>query len=400
MKLTVRDVSNFPELSKLTLIAGRGGLGKVITHCGILDYEYDKDVANKYYDYNYQVDGGFLTLSTFLYAKKNPHLIYDAVKKLVSKNGSGLIIKNIFKLPISDSVIRYADYADFPIFILNDSYPFFEDIILLINRAMEKYGSVYYMEQKVNTLLTLKERDPDAVVKAVSDINPLMQDDILALYFNYNREHLSTVAYLDIEHDMEIHGVLEPESSVFLYKNGFMIILSSRHFATEDPKDILAPYSDFLNGSALKDFTVGVSKVHHAKENLIYAIKECIYASVFPEEKCSAGYTTFGGLGTYQAILPFINNSSMYTYCRSFIEPLESHDAEAGSDLLDTAVVFVKSSGDLMQSAQIMSQHKNTIRNRMNKVGQILSINPFSAAGYEKLALAIRIHICINKNIR
>ena len=72
MKLTVRDISNFPELSKLTLIAGRGGLKKTITHCGILDYEYDKDVASKYYDYNYQVDGGFLTLSTFLYAKKNP----------------------------------------------------------------------------------------------------------------------------------------------------------------------------------------------------------------------------------------------------------------------------------------------------------------------------------------
>ena len=138
MKLTVRDISNFSELSQLTLIAGRGGLAKNVTHCGILDYEYDKDVSSKYYDYNYQVDGGFLTLTTFLYAKNNPNLIYDAVKKLVSKNGSGLIIKNIFKLPISENVIRYANHMNFPIFLLNDSHPFFEDILMLVNKAIEK----------------------------------------------------------------------------------------------------------------------------------------------------------------------------------------------------------------------------------------------------------------------
>lgn len=72
MKLTVQDIFNFPELSKLTLVAGRGGLKKEVAHCGILDYEYDKDVSNKYYDYNYQMDGGFLTLTTFLYAKNDP----------------------------------------------------------------------------------------------------------------------------------------------------------------------------------------------------------------------------------------------------------------------------------------------------------------------------------------
>ena len=196
MKLTVRDISNFPELSKLTLIAGRGGLKKTITHCGILDYEYDKDVASKYYDYNYQVDGGFLTLSTFLYAKKNPGLIYDAVKKLASKNGSGLIIKNIFKLPISDNVIRYADHMDFPIFILNDSYPFFEDILLLVSKAIEKYESVYYLEQKVTALFSVEETDIEATSRAVKEINPFIQDDILSLYFRYDFGHLDTKVYL------------------------------------------------------------------------------------------------------------------------------------------------------------------------------------------------------------
>ena len=97
MRLTIQDITNFPILDKLHLVAGKGGLKNPVTHCGILDYEYDKDVSSKYYDYNYQMDG-FLTLTSFLYAKNDPNLIFDAVKKLVSKKGSGLIIKNIFNL--------------------------------------------------------------------------------------------------------------------------------------------------------------------------------------------------------------------------------------------------------------------------------------------------------------
>lgn len=328
MKLTVRDVSNFPELSKLTLIAGRGGLKKAITHCGILDYEYDKDVASKYYDYNYQVDGDFLTLSTFLYAKKNPNLIYDAVKKLVSKNGSGLIIKNIFKLPISENVIRYADHMDFPIFILNDSYPFFEDILLLVNKAIEKYDSIYYQEQKVTSLFSVPENDMEAVSRAVTEINPFIQDDIMSIYFRYDFGHLDTQLYLDIEREFNSSRALNPESSMFLYKNGFLVIISVRHFPVESSEELLAPHMDFFSSSLLKDFTVGVSKIHHLKEDLAYAIRESMHASSFPDESAGRPFITFDSLGPYQPLLPFVHKPSMYGYSRSYMAPLEAYDAE------------------------------------------------------------------------
>ena len=37
MKLTVKDICSFPQLEKMRLIAGRGGLDKQVVHCGILD---------------------------------------------------------------------------------------------------------------------------------------------------------------------------------------------------------------------------------------------------------------------------------------------------------------------------------------------------------------------------
>lgn len=391
MKLTVQDIFNFPELEKLTLIAGSGGLKKEVVHCGILDYEYDKDLTSKYYDYNYQI-GGFFTLSTFLYAKNDPNLIYDAVKKLVSKKGSGLIIKNIFKLPISENVIRYANHMNFPIFILNDSHPFFEDIIILINKAMEKYQSVYYMEQKVKELFETNKSNIPAVTQAVSEINASMQDDILVMYFKYRNGYFSTKSYLEKETELYAADIIKPEDSVFLYKDGFMVIHSSRHFPSTDVSKLLKPYLSVAEKDPENGFSIGISKIHHLKEELRDAIKESVYASSFADENDNL-FTPFDDLGPYQAILPFAHELSMLSYMRDYIFPLEKHDGEKNGDLLKTTEEFVKCGGDLDITAQKMGQHKNTIRYRLKRAGEILDLNPFALGDYERLALAVRIHI-------
>lgn len=394
MKLTVQDISNFPELSKLTLIAGREGLKKAVTHCGILDYEYDRDVSSKYYDYNYQVDGGFLTLTTFLYAKHDPNLIYDAVKKLVSKNGSGLIIKNIFKLPIRENVIRYADHMKFPIFILNDSYPFFEDILLSVNKAIEKYDSIYFMEQKVKSLFDIKESDIEAITKGVKEINPFMQENILCVYCKYKHGRMSTELYLDIENKIYESGLAQSEDSVFLYENGFLFIHSSRYFEEPSARDIMTPFLDFMNDHGFADdFLLGASKLHYNKEDLIHAIKESIYAARFSNES-EGSSIFFDDLGPYQAVIPYAKTNSMFNYSRQYIDPLAAYDTAKNGSLLDTLTEFVKCGGDLEKTAEKMGQHKNTIRYRLKKTGEILNLNPFALGDYETIALAIRIGIC------
>lgn len=396
MKLTVQDIFNFTELNKLTLVAGRGGLKNKVSHCGILDYEYDRDVSNKYYDYNYQMDGEFLTLSTFLYAKNDPNLIYDAVKKLVAKKGSGLIIKNIFKLPISDNVIRYANNTDFPIFVLNDSYPFFEDIIVLINKAMDQYESFYYREQKVNMLLTCDEGDISSISKLTYDINPSLQDDVISLRFKYKRGNFGSQMYLDREQKLYEKELLAPEDASFYYDNGFLLILSRNEFSTDDISEIALPYLDALGEDLKQNFDIGISKIHHIREELPAAIRESIHASLFLDETTDS-FMAFDALGPYQAILPNVREATMQSYERDYILPLERYDAERNADILHTVTEFVKCNGSLDKTAQKMNQHKNTIRYRLKRAGEILDLNPFSLGDYERLALALRIYICSTK---
>ena len=84
----------------------------------------------------------------------------------------------------------------------------------------------------------------------------------------------------------------------------------------------------------------------------------------------------------------------MQNYSSDFLVPLEKYDSIKHSEILPTTIEYVKNGGDLEKTASVMNQHKNTIRNRMKKAGEILNLNPFALGDYESLALAVRIHIC------
>ena len=98
MHLTVSKLINIPSFAGLKLIAGADGLSRTISKPGILDYEYDPRVTKRYIDINFHP--GQFVLTTFLYAVNNEYLIFDAVKNLVSRGASGLVIKNIFSISI------------------------------------------------------------------------------------------------------------------------------------------------------------------------------------------------------------------------------------------------------------------------------------------------------------
>lgn len=395
MKLTVQDVSNFSILQNLELIAGSGGLTKPVTHCGILDYEYDKDVSNKYSDYNYPVDG-FLTLTSFLYAKNDPNLIYDAIKRLVAKKGSGLIIKNIFKLPISDKVIKYADKMDFPIFLLNDSYPFFEDIIVMINKAMEAFDSIHFMESKIKRLLEIHTDDRNSILEIVRQVNPSMYDNFICLKFQCKNGYYEPRQYLDVEEKLYERNLIRPEDALFYYDNGFLIIHSNHQYKVGSFSSLMEAGFDALGKEFLGDFNIGISRMHYHKEDLPIAINESNYAALLHAET-TLPYLEYGALKTYQAVLPFANNVYMQNFSDDYLVPIEKYDNARHSELLPTTIAFVKCGGDLEKTAQRLGQHKNTIRNRLKKVGEILDLNPFALGDYESLALAIRIYICSDK---
>ena len=394
MRITVEDICNFPEFSNLRIIAGRGGLDNVVERCGILDYEFVDGVKDKWYNTNFREEN-MIVVTSFLYAKDNDYLILDAVKKLASRKCKGLIIKNIFNLPIRENVLRYADTMNFPIILVEGSDIHYEDLIILINQRVKHYSSVNYRENKVDEILR-NGTNNELIEKLAYEINPSFKSDMIALYVDF-LEDSSVEAYLKVEDMLLSKNVISTSDSAFYYKGGMFIVLSKDMFTTIDEMVLIKPILDAF-AEDLGKFRIGVSTVHH----LVYQIKQC-----FEEAKYAASLKTgieknimlYEDLGIYKIILPFCDNEIMKEFARKYIKPLEDFDLETNGNLLETAVGYVLNDGDLQKTADAMIQHKNTIRYRLKNISNILEMNIFETKNYETLSCAVRIYMCNDKVI-
>ena len=125
MALTVEKILTLPALRKLKLIAGRGGLERDIVSAGIVDYEFVEELN---YDLSDAFEKDSLVISSLLFAKDNPSLIFPAIKKLNEYGVSAFAFKSIIYENLPDEAISYADENDFPIFSYKDG-TWFENII-------------------------------------------------------------------------------------------------------------------------------------------------------------------------------------------------------------------------------------------------------------------------------
>lgn len=114
MSISLNELLHYDYFKSLELIAGAGGGSRQVLGCSILDYEMDRSLNQKYANLNFLPER--MVVPSLLFAKNAPFMIRDAVKYLISKDASALVIKNVFRLPIHESILRYAASKNFPIF--------------------------------------------------------------------------------------------------------------------------------------------------------------------------------------------------------------------------------------------------------------------------------------------
>lgn len=389
MKVTVEDICNFPEFTNLKLIAGKEGINNVVEKCGILDYEFVDGVREKWYSTNFR-QNHMIVVTSFLYAKDNEYLIMDAVKNLASRKCSGLIIKNIFHLPIHENVIRYADTMKFPLILVEGSNIHYEDLIVLISERVKQYESLHFRESKVDEIFR-NGSNTEVCEKIAYEINPTFQTDMVAMFFQPTGE-FTTNDYLEVERKIMDSNLLFASDSTFYYKGGFFIIHSKEMFDTVDAEKLCEPILEIFKDYD-KKFRIGISGVHH----LLWQIKNCLEESRYAArlKTCEdTGHTLYENLGIYKVILPYCDSSVMRDFSMEYIKPLEDYDLETKGNLLETAIGYVLNDGDIQKTADSMLQHKNTIRYRLKNISNILGMNIFETTNYEILSFAIRIYIC------
>lgn len=372
----------------VSLIAGSGGLSRIVKDVGILDYELDTSLRSKYFHTSLFRDQ--LVLTTFLCAKEDISMIGEGIKHLLKQDASGLAIRNVFHLPIPESVLRYADSRNFPIILINSMEIYFEKIIYDVNRYVERMSDINFMQNEVNILLSRK-LSTDEVREHAKLINPSFEEKYIAIYF-MSRDYFSESDFLECFERYDKSCFSTPASTMCLYKHGAFLFYSC--------DDTSVMFYDTFVSQAVKEifpdasnYTIGVSRPHFSLGEFSVCIRESLRAALL-NKNLQKSFLRYGELGSYEIIFPFAKSREMQDFKRKVLEPINEHDAENNTTLFETLVEYILSGCNMHVAAKRTLQHENTVRYRLEKIALLTGLDFKSPPQLEELALAVKIEIC------
>ena len=380
-------ISDFYNTYKngITLIAGSGGLSHPVSIAGFLDYELVPELKSKFFNTNFIKDQ--LLLTSFLYAKENPHQMLDAIKHIISKGCSGLVIRNVFHLPISDVVIRYANSKNFPIFLIESRNIFFEDIVYQIKEHQQILNSFDRENEIINRIINLS-LSAEELKEAAFQLNPSFREQFFCSFCL-----LSDIFFLD-----EPYKVYErfngskydnAKNSLVFGNNGIFFICSGYDISDLCTDEYISGlYALILDDEIEK--RIGIGNTHNSLFDLKSAIMESIYSSLYCgiSDKSISNYDD---LEAYKIIFPYAKDGLMADFSKNLLEPIKEFDTYYNYDFYKTLETYISSGNDIHKTAKLTGLHEQSIRYRLNKIYTLTNTNAKSAASIEQLSLAVKI---------
>lgn len=389
MDVTIKDLMNFQNFDGIALIAGGDGLHRVVTKCGVLDYEFDIDVKKKYLHSNFE-EGQFV-LTSLLFAKDNEHLILEALKHLINRNVSGLIIKNVFGVPLSERLLHYANSKKFPIFLIKNPTLYFEDIIFSITDCIRTLSTFHFGEKEADIILNASI-DNHTIVQQALQINYSFRTNHFAIYIR-SKENNALELYKEMVNRFKNSSIYTPSDALFSYRDGLMLIHSCEIFHSEKIEELASDYIYAITDCP-EEFYIGISDLHYSLPEIKKALEECMQAAVINQNEL---YTFYKDLGVYQIIIPFVHHPQLQNFSNKIVVQLVNYDAENKTKLTETAIQLVQCGGNIKKLAKAMQQHENTIRYRLDKIRNIIDLDTRNPEQYEQFSIAIKIYIARNK---
>lgn len=394
MAITILEAMKLPTLKDFELIAGYRGLDREIQRASILDYEYEKSLSDKPIQTYFEKED--FVISSLIYAKDDPSLILESVKGLVSDGVSGLAVKNIYYDVLPEEVIKYANQMDFPIFIFDKKGSYYEDIVTEIYDKNKEKNSISYQEAKIGILLK-EDMDKSSVKNMAKDFNISFKENMFSIC-------LKPKKYIDENSLTNIINILNRDlgaSHVAYRYHGIIFIICTYEDSHKENKSTefsrlvrLMIYSLFLD---LNDYYIGISNFHKYIDELNFALKESMYAMrVASIEGENIKY--YYEIGVYKLLMPSYSEGYMINFYSDTIGKIKQYDQKYNSELLQTAIVYVKLGGNIKNTAKSINLHENTVRYRINKIKEIFNTTNSEFEFYEELALGIKLHL-IHQNI-
>lgn len=381
VSITVLEATKLNTFKNFKLIVGHSGLDRQVEKIGILDYEFISNIQGQF------IPGEFV-ISSLLFAKDHPERILSAVASLIEDGVSGLAIKNIYYDTVPQEVMDYASGHSFPIFIF-DNTVYFEDIITELTDKIRSVDNEALLEAKVDALVRLSLNK--ATVREIAlEINTSFREYFFVLYLR-EKKLFNPQGLAKLLEEIKRNRSLEIQNSVMRYRHGLLMILSFDQPLEANKLKALSLQFFSKLGILSDHYEVGISGAHFDLSDLGRAVNESLYAQKTSGLK-GESVCTFSDIGIYSILMPYHQELWMRQFHDRILQPIKDYDEKYNTQLFDTAQTFVEQDGKILETAEALYMHKNTIRYRIGKIKSLLHMEQAEGSFYEQLSLAIKLH--------
>ncbi|NLY82836.1 MAG: hypothetical protein GX078_08800 [Clostridiales bacterium] len=369
MSISVKDIIGLKSTEAFVLIAGIKGLGNRVASAKILNGGLDFECKNKF------------VLAELTNEKSEQGVI---IKKLIENGASGLAFRTENRNDVSQDIIEVAEKNSFPIFSFGEETSLENVIYQIMSRTMtDDYLSVTEntIEKMIETKLSTNE-----VIGITGSISTLLLKNAMVVYIKSIKED----TFLDVDKFIVTFNAnedMKDKAGLRRYKNGLMIMITKDN---KEKRKYLITLDEIMSlcGIEEKKVVMSISNIHQTYEEINICFRESYYAYIVARAD-NLNKVFYEDIGVYKFLIPNAKSETQRNFMNEYLKFVLDNE-----ELLETVIEFVRTGGNLQQTADRIFCHKNTVRYRINKLHEAVEPNGSSdMTFYENISAAVKIYL-------
>lgn len=381
MQLKVKDIEKLWNNGSASLVAGRGGLDRLVD---VYDMMEQPDIKP-------WLRARLLVITTGYAIRNDKEAVLNLIRDLNEANASALAIKTRFFDEFPREALELADELDFPLFFLNNNSGSAELVFPVMVALVEaknqlKLDTRYQLGRQNKSTLDEKlfwelqtgkiTQEEEADYRATSLSWPSPPVCLLFIQLNEQQKQ-SALLEMDREKQLkavnaiwEKHGIqcvviCRRKQCICIVKNSIEAALlekTAEEIVTKTEK-IQACGAHVLLTETLTDYL--------KLPELCSIVEECTYIRNLNEEEEKLLYMR--DFLYERIILHTAQREETKTFVREKLGRLERYDREHDGHLMETLEMLIHKNGSRKLTAEALYLHRNTMAHRIEKIEEVLN---------------------------
>lgn len=373
MSVTVQDILQSDVLKGATVIAGAGGLNRVVQRVSFQDVPLDV-----WSDRSCFSDGG-LYIQSFYSEREDAERIFQTISVYIRTKSAGCLIYRHFLPSFPQKVIDLANEYNYPLIMLEKIVPY-SDLIQAISELTLFSQRVWLTESSLSHLLS-HAPGKDEIADTYRRLIPARYKNFLVLYASL--ENCTPLQFQLLSGDLSRSF----SATALRYTGGCFIVLPGTDGGLSPA---FLQQFDAVMSYRISDYTLGISTLCTEStfpRGLHQALDACRIAKARQVRR-----VFYQDRSAYKLLMLLMREHSeeLEHFCRDVLSPLSDYGEKNSIDLIGTLSTYIDCNGSIKETALLLHQHENTIRFRVSKARELLNLSQEPYAFIEILSIALQ----------